>query len=271
MLNNVNRDQKKYKLILADLDGTVNRGSLLLPGVRETYEKLVQIGVRWVFLSNNAAVQDVDLCEKIRGWGLDVKPEQVMNSASVLFHYISGSAEGLRLMVVGQPRLVEGCLNAGASVTEDPKRTNAVVVALDRDFTYQKMKKAHKAIQAGARFWATNMDVTFPDEENFSPGAGSIVASIACAAGFPPQKVFGKPSPDMAEMAIRRVGVEPNECLVVGDRFDTDFKCAQNAGMDFALVLSGATTRDMLEDSSYAPTHVFQDISGLMDIYSDTP
>ena len=257
----------KYKLILADLDGTVNRGSLILPGVMETYEKLVQNDVRWIFLSNNATVQDVDLCQKIRGWGLDVNQDQVINSASVLFAYIAANAQHKRLMVIGQQRLLEGCQNAGADITDDPKYTDAVVVALDRNFTYDKMRRAHKAIQAGAVFWATNLDVTFPDEENFSPGAGSLVASIATAVGHPPERVFGKPSPDMAEMAIKRLGVERSECLIVGDRIDTDMLCARNAGIDFALVLSGATTRQDLHRNHLEPEHVFEDISGLQDFY----
>ena len=257
----------RYKLILADLDGTVNRGSLILPGVMETYEKLIRNDVKWIFLSNNATVQDVDLCQKIREWGLDVNPHQVINSASVLFSYIEAKAKGTRLMVVGQPRLVEGCLRSGAKITDDPKRTDAVVVALDRNFTYDKMRRAHKAIQAGAGFWATNLDVTFPDEENFSPGAGSVVASIATAVGYPPEKVFGKPSPDMAEMAIKRLGVERSECLVVGDRIDTDMLCARNAGVDFAMVLSGATTRQTLDQVNLKPEYVFEDITGLQDFY----
>ena len=257
----------KYKLILADLDGTVNRGSLVLPGVLDTYQELVKNGVKWAFLSNNATAQDVDLCEKILRWGLDVKPDQVINSASVLFDHIKRNDQGRRLMVIGQPRLVEGCLGAGAEITDDPKSTDAVVVALDRNFTYDKMRRAHKAIQAGAQFWATNMDVTFPDEENFSPGAGSVVASIATAAGRPPDRVFGKPSPDMAEMAMERFAVEPSECLVVGDRIDTDMLCARNAGIDFALVLSGATTRQDLHLTDLRPEYVFEDISGLQEFY----
>jgi 4-nitrophenyl phosphatase len=257
----------KYKAILADLDGTVNRGSLLIPGVRQSYEKLKNFGIHWLFLSNNATVQDVDLCENLKKWGLLVDPGQVINSASVLFDHLQGKALGINLMVVGQPRLVEGCLQAGASITDDPKKTEAVVVGLDRHFTYDKMRRAHKAIQAGAHFWATNLDVTFPDEENFSPGAGSVVASIATAAGVQPEKVFGKPSADMAEMALLRTGVKRSECLMVGDRIDTDLLCARNAGMDCAMVLSGASTRRMIEECSIKPEYIIEDISCLEHFY----
>lgn len=256
----------RYKAILADLDGTVNRGAILLDGVSETYKNLDLLGIKWVFLSNNATVLDSDLCQRIQSWGLPIELGQVINSASVLLNHIRKHVGGINLMVVGQQSLVEGCFNAGATITEDPKKTDAVVVALDRNFTYDKMKRAHKAIQAGALFWATNLDVTFPDEENFSPGAGSVVAAIATAAGIQPQRVFGKPSPDMAEMALSRVAAARSECLVVGDRIDTDIMCAKNANMDCALVLTGATTRQMIEDGSIKPDYIMDDISGLLEL-----
>lgn len=256
-----------YKVILADLDGTINRGSILLPGVSEIYDELSLQGLQWFFLSNNASVLDVDLFEKIRGWGFSITHRQVVNSASVLTDHIRRHVPGIRLMVVGQQRLAEACINAGALISSDPKLTDAVVVALDRNFTYQKMKMAHKAIQYGARFWATNLDATYPDEENFSPGAGSIVASIAEAAGFAPERVFGKPSPNMAEIVLDRTGVEPSECLVVGDRIDTDMMFARNSNMDCALVLSGATTREILKESSFTPDYVLDDITFLKDLF----
>ncbi|MDD3473284.1 MAG: HAD-IIA family hydrolase [Syntrophaceae bacterium] len=258
----------RYKAILADLDGTINRGSILLPGVHEIYSKLSQLGVKWYFLSNNATLLAEGLCEKIRKWGLSVDPWQVVNSASVLIREIETVHREIRIMVIGEKCLSQGCSRAGAILTEDPKQTEAVVVALDRDFSYAKMRRAHKAIQAGSKFWATNLDVTFPDEENFSPGAGSVVAAIATAAGVQPERIFGKPFPDMAEMALAQSSLERFECLLIGDRLDTDMLCAKNANMDFALVLSGATTSEMLSESSHKPEYVFSGVSDLLQLYS---
>jgi len=140
-----------------------------------------------------------------------------------------------------------------------------VVTAMDTGFTYDKLKRAHRAISNGARFWATNLDATFPAAGGFLPGAGSIVASVATAVGRPPDRVFGKPSPDMAELALEILGLTAECCLVVGDRMETDILFARNAGMDSVLVLTGATTREALADFSYSPDHVLESLADLPD------
>jgi HAD superfamily hydrolase (TIGR01549 family) len=45
-----------------------------------------------------------------------------------------------------------------------------------------------------------------------------------------------KPSPDGYLMAAERLGVSPEECLVIGDRDDADGAAARAAGMRFRLV-----------------------------------
>jgi len=249
-----------YRGILADLDGTVNRGHRLIPGADVVYRNLSQRGVRWVFISNGATRLASDLAEKIAGLGLPVRSGQVVNSAAALIRVLQRDYNWARVLVVGEPRLSYGIQQANVVVTEDPTAANVVVVAMDTGFTYEKLKRAHKAIQNGALFWATNLDATFPASEGFLPGAGSIVASVATAVGRPPDRVFGKPNPDMAELALEALDLPAESCLVVGDRMETDILFAKKAGIDSALVLTGATSREMLSNYSYAPDHVFDSI-----------
>jgi 4-nitrophenyl phosphatase len=48
-------------------------------------------------------------------------------------------------------------------------------------------------------------------------------------------------------MALDRLGVPAEECLVVGDRLDTDVALGARAGMTTALVLTGIVREDRLE------------------------
>lgn len=258
---------RRYKGILADLDGTVNRGTSLIQGADITYRNLSAKGFRWIFASNSATRLSSDLAAKITGLGLAVTDQQVINSASALIDTIQRDYPGANVMVVGEPRLVQGVEKAGAVVTEDPQTANIVAVAMDTGFSYNKLKKAHQAIRNGAMFWATNLDATFPTENGFLPGAGSIVASIATSAGRQPDRVFGKPSPDMAVLALKLLNISAHSCLVVGDRMDTDILFARNAGMDSALVLTGATSRDDLGRYSYSPDYVFESIVDIIELF----
>ncbi len=256
-----------YKGILADLDGTVNRGHLLIEGVLHVYNELSKRGIRWMFLSNNATSLAADLAERISRLGLEVTAQQFVNSATAVLHALKTDHPGARVMVVGEPRLIEAVEEAGCTVEDDPLNTEIVLVALDKGFTYEKLKRAHLAIQHGATFWATNLDVTFPVPGGFLPGAGSVVASIAAAARRPPDRVFGKPSPDMAFLALDILGFSAEACLVVGDRMETDILFARNAGMDSALVLTGATSREDLSEYDYAPDFVFESIGDIQELF----
>ena len=251
--------KKSYQAILADLDGTVNRGELLIDGARGVYTRLSAKEVRWLFLSNNAQTLAEDLAKKLSDLGLAVKGEQVINSASALIASLEKDHAGARVMVVGEPGLIHGIQTAGSVIEKDPLKTDIVVVGMDRGLTYEKIKLAYLAINRGALFWATNLDPLFPVSGGFHPGAGVVVASVTTAAG-PPDRVFGKPQTDMANLALDRLRVARESCLVVGDRMDTDILFAKKARMDSALVLTGATSREDLGEYDYSPDYVFDTI-----------
>jgi HAD superfamily hydrolase (TIGR01450 family) len=258
--------KKLYQAVLADLDGTVNRGELLIDGAQGTYSRLSAKGVRWLFLSNNAQKMAGDLAKKLSDLGLTVASEQVINSASALIDSLEKDHAGARVMVLGEPGLVHGIQAAGSVIEKDPLKTDIVVVGMDRGLTYEKIKLAYLAISHGALFWATNLDPLFPVPGGFHPGAGAVVASVIAAAG-PPGRVFGKPETDMANLALDRLKLPRESCLVVGDRMDTDILFAKKARMDSALVLTGATSRGNLPEYDYSPDYVFDTIADIETLF----
>jgi 4-nitrophenyl phosphatase len=260
-------EKKKYLAILADLDGTLHRGTILIPGADKVYAELSGRGIRWIFITNSAMMMANGFAERISSMGLHARPEQIISSSSALVRVLRQSYSGDSVMVVGEDALVLGVLEAGSIVTDDPDQATVVVVALDRNFSYEKLHKASSAVRKGATFIATNLDATFPAADGFRPGAGSLVAAVAAAAGKPPDRVMGKPHPYMAEIALEVLGIDAASCLVVGDRMDTDILFAGNANMDSALVLTGATSITDLDDYDFSPKYVLENICELTDIF----
>ena len=119
---------------------------------------------------------------------------------------------------------------------------DAVVVGLDRAFDFGKLSATSRAIRDGARFVATNDDPTFPTPDGVTPGAGSIVAAVATAAGTSPV-IAGKPHRPMAELVAVTCGptFASNTAIMVGDRWSTDGAFAGTLGCPFALVRTGVT------------------------------
>ncbi len=258
--------ENRFKAILADMDGTVNRGDTLLPGVDSLYRELTDKGFRWLFLSNNATAVASDLARKLCSMGLQVSDDQVVNSAAALIRALAKERPGARVFVVGESSLRAGISRAGMEIVEDPSDTEIVVSALDRGFTYEKLEKAQRAIHMGAEFWASNTDPSLPVADGIRPGAGSIVASIATAAGRQPDRIFGKPHTDMADIALEILGLDRDSCLVVGDRMEMDILFARNAEMTSALVLTGASSREDLPRFDFSPDYVLESIVQISEI-----
>jgi 4-nitrophenyl phosphatase len=120
-------------------------------------------------------------------------------------------------------------------VAVDDGPAEAVAVGFHRDFDYDGLDRASAAVRAGARFVATNMDATYPVPGGLIPGAGSLVAAVATAAGSSPE-VAGKPEAPTVGIIRERFGTTG---VVVGDRPSTDGALADAIGWPFALVLSG--------------------------------
>ncbi len=260
---------RRYQAILADMDGTMNKGKLLIPGAREVFEELRDAGVRWLFISNNATALPAELAAGIRDLGIAAADDQVVNSAAALIRGIRNERPDPRVLVVGEPPLVQGLRAAGIEVITGDGPTEIVVTAMDRGFNYEKLRLAQQAILNGAAFWATNRDNSLPVENGFLPGAGSIVAAVAAAVGREPDRVFGKPSRDIAEIALDILGLPAESCLLMGDRMETDILCAHNAGIDSALVLTGATSRGDLSRFDFAPDYVLESVAELPSLFAE--
>ena len=257
---------REAKAWIFDMDGVLYRGAEILPGVKELLDALT-LRERPVMLATNNSMSTPEAYEhKLAAMGLDIPAEAVITSALATRDYLLRTLpEGAGIYVIGMPALREQ-LFAGTTChpvqygEEDPA---AVVIGLDLEFTYAKLKAAHEAIQSGALFIATNADTTLPTETGLVPGAGSIVAALAAASGQTPV-VIGKPETPMMEMAMARMGARPEETVIIGDRLDTDILAGERAGMSTVLVLTGVSTRADLATAEALPDVVVSDLPSLV-------
>ena len=134
-------------------------------------------------------------------------------------------------------------------------------------FEYRKLQIAFDALAVYRRaiLVTTNPDVFCPFPGGHGePDAGAIVAAIEACTGVTCQVNAGKPGTLMLDTAMRRIGLPPQDCVMVGDRLSTDIAMAVAAGMDSALVLTGETDLPMLAASDVRPTWVLNRIDELL-------
>ncbi|RME99151.1 MAG: HAD-IIA family hydrolase [Chloroflexi bacterium] len=253
-----------YDAYIFDLDGTVYLGDHLLPTAADTITRMRQLGKRTVFLSNNPTHFRADQAAKLTKLGLPTPAEDVINSSVVMVNFLQRNLPGARLFVIGEAPLKTELLEAGFELTDDPAKIDVVIASFDRTFVYQKLQIAFDAIRAGARFFATNGDRYCPVPGGGQPDAAAIIAAVEACTNTKIEAIVGKPSRHMAEAVLNLLGLPAQRCLMTGDRLETDVLMGLNAGMSAALTLTGATTGQMLAESTVEPTYVVRQLAELL-------
>ena len=166
--------------------------------------------------------------------------------------------------VIGEAPLIADLLAAGLRLTNEPRDADVVVLSWDRDFSYRKLDDAFQALRRGARLVATNPDVSCPMAgDEFVPDCGAIAAAVEACSMRQVEVYAGKPSTLLAEVALERMGVAAGDCLMVGDRPNTDILFGHNAGMATALVLTGAGRLTPLTEAPALPDFILESIAEL--------
>ena len=227
--------------VLLDLDGTVYLGETLIPGAGEAIRAVKGAGVQVAYLTNKPLQPRAAYAQKLTRLGVATAPHEVVTSSTVLARWLRQHAPGATLYVIGEPPLLAELRQAGFALSHDPQEIDVVVAAFDRGFDYRKLTIGMTAIRRGARFVATNPDRSCPMPEGEIPDCAAVIGALEGCTGKQVEVVMGKPSAVMLEMALQVLGLGAGDCLMAGDRLETDILMANRAGVRSALVLSGVT------------------------------
>ncbi|WP_233198218.1 MULTISPECIES: HAD-IIA family hydrolase [unclassified Cryobacterium] len=252
--------ERVYDAYLFDLDGTIYLGEELLPGAFQLLEHLRQMKRRVVFLSNNPTLDRTMYVSKLTKLGIQVTPEEVVNSVVSMVAWLSREHPGKIVYPIAEQPLITALRDAGIPTSSNPDKIDIVLASYDRGFDYSKLQIAFDSLwKRDAILVATNLDryCPFPGGRG-EPDAAAIVAAIEACTGAACVANAGKPSVIMLETVMAALGLRPQQCLMTGDRLYTDVKMAVDAGMDSALVLTGDADLDSVASTAAAdqPTYI---------------
>jgi 4-nitrophenyl phosphatase len=253
------------RFLIMDMDGVLYRGNKPLPGGKEFLAWLDERGVGYLMLTNNTVRTPRGWGEKMAAMGMPVAGDRIMTAAqATAAHLIKMAPEGGSVYIIGGRGLEDAVLGESLGrFTLEERHPDFVLVGLDPEFTYEKMKRGCQAIRAGARFIASNPDTTFPAEDGIAPGAGAIVASLVACTSVQPL-VIGKPEQIAFELALERMRADRGATAMLGDRLDTDILGGLRAGLTTLMVLTGISTPDDLAASPYKADYVFSGLPELL-------
>ncbi len=240
------------------MDGVLVREEHALPGAADFLARLIERDRRFLVLTNNSIFTPRDLSARLVRSGLNVPEEAIWTSALATATFLADQLPGGSAYVVGEAGMTTALHEVGYTLTDrDP---DFVVLGETRTYSFEAITRAIRLVDAGARFIATNPDVTGPSEEGPLPATGSVAALITKATGREPYFV-GKPNPMMLRSAMNKIEAHSENTVLVGDRMDTDIVAGIEAGLDTILVLTGSTHRADVERFPWRPGRVLESIA----------
>lgn len=92
-----------------------------------------------------------------------------------------------------------------------------------------------------------------------------MIAAVEAVTGRTVDIVVGKTSPIILDVALTALGVPAAECVIVGDRIETDIVMGKRRGLTTVLVLSGVTRADDARIAEIKPDAVIRSVGELLE------
>ncbi len=251
-----------YDAFFIDVDGVLVNDSQPIEGAAEAFRALQSVG-QVVILTNNSTRSRQQHAERLSSLGFSVQPSEVISSSFVVAETLRELVGSITVWPIGEGGLTDELLLSGHRIASKPEQAQWVAAGMDRAIDYAKLADGLRALNAGARFAATNLDGTYPTPEGQMPGAGAIVGALR-GMGFEPDVSVGKPDRSSYDMAIDMTKVARNRVLMIGDRLETDILGGTQSDLDTLLVLTGISQEPDIEISGIRPTWVAESLAAIL-------
>jgi NagD protein len=250
----------EIKHYLIDMDGVLVRGAQLIPGANDFINRLQERGKRFLVLTNNSLYTQRDLQYRLNTIGLRIDADHIYTSALATAQFLHTQRPNASAYVIGEAGLTTALHDIGYVITEH--NPDYVVLGETSSYSIERITVAMRLVAAGARFIATNPDVSGPSENGLVPACGAVAALISAATGVTPYFI-GKPNPLIMRTALRTLEAHSEESAMVGDRMDTDIIVGTESGLRTYLVLTGVTRREDVARFPYQPTHIVESVADI--------
>lgn len=253
--------QPRFAGLILDVDGTLLVHDRAAPGAADLIVRCTRRGLPYRIVTNTTRRSRAATASVLRGAGLEVRDEVVLQPAVLARRLILGSGRPRAGLLVPDEVRVDL-----AGVVEDADNPEWVVLGdMGNRFGYELLNRAFRWLRGGARLLALHKNPCWHPsaEAGWVLDAGAFVAALEYAAGVTAE-VIGKPSPAFFRLALQDMGLEPAQALVVGDDVASEGRGGASAGCRTALVKTGKFQGSLEELAGFVPDLVLGSIADLV-------
>ena len=225
------------KAVLIDIAGTLVYGNKPIPGSLKIIPYLRNLGLKILFTTNTDSRTPTTIHRELVDMGFDILKEEIFTPIIALKEFLGRHKDKKIYFLLSKETRKEF---EGFKEPIGDEIPHCVVVGDFRDdWRLERLDRCFHYIVKGAELLGTQGNRYFIDNQGeVLLDTGSFVHTLAYAAQVD-SRIFGKPSIKFFDMAMRKLGTNASETLIVGDDIYADIKGGHEAGLRTVLVRTG--------------------------------
>lgn len=243
------------KAIFLDLSGVLYDGDHVIAGAPAALQALRAKGKHLRFVTNTATQNSRQILARLHRMGFEVAPDELITAPSAAKHYVQ--QQGLRPFCIVHRNLADEFADL------DQSSPNAVLLGdAQEGLSYDALNQAFRLCKSGYPLIGIGLNKYFSNNGELCLDVGMYVRGLEWAADVQ-ATIIGKPGRLFFDQIAATCGVEPAQCLMVGDDVLSDVLGAQAAGWQGCLVRTGKF-REGDEAKLPVGTAVFEDFQAFV-------
>lgn len=260
--------------VLFDIDGVLVLSWRAIPGAAETVRQLTHHGIACAYLTNTTTRTRRQIAEALGAAGIPVAADDVITAGVLTAEYLHGAYPGARCFLVNNGDITEDLpgidvvLSTEIGPEDCPEAPDVVVLgSAGPQFDHRTLSRVYGWMLDGVPVVAMHRNMTWNTTDGLRIDTGMYLTGMEQACGKTATAI-GKPAAEGFLAAADRVGVDPQQMVMIGDDLHNDVLAAQAVGMTGVLVRTGKFRQQTLDRwlagaSATRPHHVIDSVAGL--------
>ena len=244
--------------IILDLDGTVYVDNKIINNSDVEIRRLAKEGKSFYYVTNNTSKNTEHYVKKLNNLKLPVSTNSIISPIHVMIDWIKKN-NIKRVYILGVHELIDE-LEKKTGVVNSSKNPELIIVAFDKELTYQKLEKACELINNGVPYYLSHIDIFCPTLKGNIPDCGAIAILIEKTTGKKSINNFGKPSDLMTNYINNKLDKNQYK-IMVGDRIHTDIELGNKLGAETILVCTGEYQQNSNNSKTIGNTKIFDTLT----------
>lgn len=250
--------------VLFDIDGVLVTSWQPIPGAVETLRLLADHQIACSYLTNTTTRTRGEIADALARAGMHVRPDEVITAAVLTADYIRTHHPHARCFLVNDGDVTED-MPGIEFVDTDPDVV--ILGGAGPQYSHLTLSRVYDWMVNGVPVVAMHRSAFWTTADGLRIDTGMYLIGMEETSGRKAVAV-GKPAPAGFEVAAARLGVDPDDMVMVGDDLHNDVLAAQVVGMTGVLVRTGKFRQDTLDrwaadEFAMQPNHVIDSVSDL--------